>query len=154
MQIYFRKMTPDDASEVEIVEKACFSIPWSRESFWQEASNDKAFYLVAVDKAEAKEKIVGYAGMWVLFGEAQITNVAIMPKYQGKGISRLMMNEMIDLAKKHLATAMTLEVRPSNYKAINLYTSLGFKSVGRRPNYYEDGEDADIMWITDLSKTK
>ena len=62
--------------------------------------------------------------------------------------------EMIDLAKKHLATAMTLEVRPSNYKAINLYTSLGFKSVGRRPNYYEDGEDADIMWITDLSKTK
>ncbi len=34
MQIYFRKMTPDDASEVEIVEKACFSIPWSRESFW------------------------------------------------------------------------------------------------------------------------
>lgn len=148
MQINFRKMTPDDASKVELVEKACFAMPWSRESFWQEASNDKAYYLVALDE----QNIIGYVGAWILFGEAQITNVAVMPAYQDKGIGRLMMQEIIKIALEHEATSMTLEVRPSNSRAIHLYESLGFKSVGRRKGYYEDGEDAEIMWITDLTK--
>ena len=41
---------------------------------------------------------------------------------------------------------MTLEVRASNYDAIALYGSRGFRSVGRRKNYYEHPkEDAIIM---------
>lgn len=147
MQISFRKMTPEDASAVELVEKACFSMPWSRESFWKEASNDKAYYLLALDG----EKVIGYVGVWILFGEAQITNVAVIPEYQDKGIGRLMMKEIIKISLLHKATSMTLEVRPSNSRALHLYESLGFKSVGRRRGYYEDGEDAEIMWITDLT---
>ena len=39
-----------------------------------------------------------------------------------------------------------LEVRASNYDAIALYGSRGFRSVGRRKNYYEHPkEDAIIM---------
>ena len=46
---------------------------------------------------------------------------------------------------------MTLEVRPSNQVAINLYTSLGFRSVGQRPKYYTNPvEAAEIMWNTKL----
>ena len=46
---------------------------------------------------------------------------------------------------KHLAF-WTLEVRASNYDAIALYGSRGFRSVGRRKNYYEHPkEDAIIM---------
>ena len=112
MQINFRKMTPEDASAVEIVEKSCFDMPWSRQSFWQEASNDKAYYLLALD------------------------------------------GEIIKISQERKANAMTLEVRPSNKGAIHLYESLGFKSVGRRRGYYEDGEDAEIMWITDLTNIK
>ena len=42
---------------------------------------------------------------------------------------------------------MTLEVRESNYSAINLYESVGFKIYGKRKNYYADNhEDAYIMW--------
>ena len=61
MQINFRKMTPEDASAVEIVEKSCFDMPWSRQSFWQEASNDKAYYLLALDG----ERVIGYVGVWI-----------------------------------------------------------------------------------------
>ncbi len=143
----FRKMVPDDASAVEFVEKACFKIPWSRESFWREASNDKAYYLLALDG----EKVIGYVGMWILLDEAQITNVALLPKYRSQGFGREMMKRIIAIAKTKGATAMTLEVRPSNLVAINLYESLGFKSVGTRRGYYEDtGEDALIMWLTSL----
>jgi len=37
-KLEFREMAPEDADAVEIVEKACFAIPWSRESFWKEAA--------------------------------------------------------------------------------------------------------------------
>lgn len=149
LKLSFRKMLPDDAGGVELVEKACFTIPWSRKSFWQEASNDKAYYLLAIDEHN-DQKIIGYVGMWVLFGEAQITNVAVMPEYQNQSIGRKMLNEIICIAKEKGADAMTLEVRPSNQSAIHLYESLGFKSVGRRRGYYENGEDAEIMWLMDL----
>lgn len=149
VKLNFRKMVPEDADGVEIVEKACFDMPWSRKSFWQEASNDKAYYLLAIDE-NADDKIIGYTGMWVLFGEAQITNVAVMPEYRNLGIGRKMMKEIIQIAKSKGADAMILEVRPSNDSALHLYKSLGFKSVGRRRGYYEDGEDAEIMWLMNL----
>ena len=49
-QIEFREMAPEDADAVEIVEKACFAIPWSRESFWKEAQNENTLYLLALEK--------------------------------------------------------------------------------------------------------
>ncbi len=76
-QLTFREMVPDDASEVAQVEEACFAMPWSRESFWQEASNENTYYLLAVMNGQ----IIGYAGAWLVAGEAQITNVAIHPNF-------------------------------------------------------------------------
>ena len=61
------------------------------------------------------------------------------------------MAALIQAVKARGATAMTLEVRPSNAAAIALYTSFGFRDTGRRPGYYQDnGEDAIIMWNTKL----
>ena len=73
--ISFREMTPEDADAVEQVEKASFFVPWSRKSFWEEAANERTYYLLALDD----DKVVGYAGTWILDDEAQITNVAVAP---------------------------------------------------------------------------
>ena len=73
--ISFREMKPDDAAAVEEVEKASFSMPWSRKSFWEEAANERTYYLLALDDG----KVIGYAGTWILDDEAQITNVAVAP---------------------------------------------------------------------------
>ena len=145
--IHFRQMTPEDAAGVELVEKASFAVPWSREAFWQEAASERAFYLLVLED----ERIIGYAGTWIILDEAQITNVAIVPEYRGQGIGSQLMKELICQVKARGATAMTLEVRPSNAPAIALYTSFGFRDTGRRPGYYQDnGEDAIIMWNTKL----
>lgn len=147
MRLHFKKMTTEDAATVEEVEKASFGMPWSRESFWEEAANDKAYYLLALDD----DKVIGYAGTWVLFDEAHITNVAIAPSCRGKGIGLELMRELMKIVKTLGANAMTLEVRPSNTAARALYEKLGFKSVGLRPGYYQDtGEAAMIMWLTKL----
>ncbi|MCR5439947.1 MAG: ribosomal protein S18-alanine N-acetyltransferase [Selenomonas sp.] len=143
----FREMAPEDADAVEIVEKACFAIPWSRESFWKEAANENTVYLLALDG----ERVIGYAGCWISFEECQITNVAILPEYRGQGIGTKLFGAIIDVVKAKGVTAMTLEVRPSNAPARALYARYGFKDAGRRPHYYQDdGEDAIIMWNTKL----
>ena len=148
-EIYFREMVPDDADSVAIVEEKCFSMPWSRESFWRDASNENTLYLLAVDKE--KEEIIGYVGCWILGNEGEITNVAVSPEYRGQRIAENMLLELIERVKKRGGTAMTLEVRPSNTPALKLYEKLGFKSVGRRPKYYVNPvEDAEIMWNTSL----
>ncbi len=145
--INFREMLPEDADEVAEVEKKCFPVPWSRESFWREASNENTLYLLILNDDE----IIGYAGTWISFEEAQITNVAVVPEYRGNGNGRALMEELIRRVKEKGVTAMTLEVRPSNVVALGLYESLGFKDCGRRPKYYSDnGEDAIIMWNTGL----
>ena len=141
--ISFREMKPEDADAVEAVEKASFSMPWSRKSFWEEAANERTYYLLALDDDE----VIGYAGTWILDDEAQITNVAVAPEYRGKKVGAGLMTELIKEAKKRGATRMTLEVRPSNTAALALYQKFGFKDCGHRPHYYLDnGEDAVIMW--------
>ncbi|MBR3457991.1 MAG: ribosomal protein S18-alanine N-acetyltransferase [Selenomonadaceae bacterium] len=147
MTLSFREMAPEDAEQVEQVEKACFAIPWSRQSFWEEAANENTVYILALDG----ERVIGYAGTWIVAGEAQITNVAVAPEYRGRGVGTGLMEELVRRAKERGATAMTLEVRPSNAPALALYAKFGMKSVGRRKGYYADnGEDAVIMWNTKL----
>ena len=149
MNLSFRRMAREDADAVEVVEKACFKIPWSRESFWKAAGNADTCYLLALDG----ERVIGYAGCWVSFEEAQITNVAILPAYRGKGIATKLLKELFRLAVKRGITAMTLEVRPSNAPARALYAHYAFRQVGVRKKYYQDnGEDALILWNTKLSE--
>ncbi len=145
--ISFREMKPEDADHVAAIEAASFPVPWSRQSFWEEASNDQACYLLAVSEGE----IIGYAGAWIVLDEAQVMNIAIAPAWRGLGAGRSLLTELIARMKARGAERMTLEVRPSNTAALALYGALGFRDCGRRPGYYQDnGEDAIIMWKTEL----
>ena len=148
--IEYRRMVPEDADGVARVEKACMPVPWSRESFWQEAANTDAYYLLGID-IDKDNLIMAYAGCWVLGNEGHITNVAVDLDYQGQGMGRKLMEKLVEAVKPLGVDSMTLEVRPSNTRALALYEKLGFKSVGRRPKYYtQPVEDAEIMWNTHI----
>ena len=141
--ISFREMMPQDAAEVERIEQVSFAVPWSRQSFWEEAANEQTLYLLLLED----EQIIGYAGAWLVLDEAQVTNVAIAPEKRGQGFGHKLMAELMACARERGARRMTLEVRPSNTAALALYKDCGFADYGRRPRYYQDnGEDAVIMW--------
>jgi ribosomal-protein-alanine N-acetyltransferase len=145
MEIKFRPMTLNDIDEVLTIEKASFTLPWSREAFYNElVHNQYAKYIVM----EYNHRIIGYCGMWVVIDEAHITNVAVLPEYRGKKLGEALMRKVMETAKQLGATTMTLEVRVSNHVAQSLYRKLGFLNGGIRKQYYSDNqEDALVMWV-------
>ncbi len=142
--IVVRFMTPADLDGVMAVEMDSFSVPWSRSAFEEELTqNNLARYIVAV----ADDCIVGYAGTWLVINEAHVTNVAVSGLRRGEGIGRLLMENLMELARENHMESMTLEVRVSNTAARNLYKQMGFVEAGIRKNYYsETKEDALILW--------
>ena len=61
------------------------------------------------------------------------------------------MAALFDVAIERGAEHLTLEVRPSNTAAIDLYRRFGFVAAGTRLRYYPDGEDATVMWAHDVA---
>lgn len=139
-------MEAADITNVVEVETKSFEIPWSKESFENELKNKLALYLVA----KVDEKAVGYIGVWKIFDEGHITNVAVHPDFRGRGLAKALISELLSLCRKDGINSFTLEVRESNIVAQNLYKSFGFVECGKRKAYYSDNnEDAIIMWLSD-----
>lgn len=96
--------------------------------------------------------IAGFAGTWIMAGEAHITNIAVREAYRRQGIGELLLIATIDLATSLEAHLLTLEVRASNDAAQALYSKYGFSEVGVRRGYYIDNkEDAVLMSTGDIT---
>jgi ribosomal-protein-alanine N-acetyltransferase len=142
-KLEFRKMELDDIDIIVELERLCFTLPWSRQSFIGELTQNKyAYYLVGLWEG----RVVAYGGIWIVANEGHITNVAVHPEFRGRGIGEELMRGLLSLALEQNAESVSLEVRPSNTVAKSLYKKLGFAEVGLRKGYYFDnGEDAIIM---------
>ena len=137
-------MNADHLEELERLEKICFSRPWSRKMLAEELENQCAAFLVAEDPASGA--VLGYAGVLVMADEGYIINVAVFPEYRRQGIAAQIIKVFCDFAQGNHLAFLTLEVRPTNKAAIELYHSFGFEEVGRRKNYYDlPKEDALIL---------
>lgn len=138
-------MCVEDLAGVLEIENASFSTPWSRDSFLHELlENERAVYLVAKD---AQGQVAGYVGMWVIFDEGHITNVAVHPRFRKRGIGSLLLTRLVEICRERDVKFLTLEVRRSNVAAQKLYQKQGFVHMGVRRRYYLDNnEDALIMW--------
>ena len=143
MHVRIVPMNGDHLDEVAELERICFSVPWSRNMLAEELDNLLSAFLVALDD---NDRVVGYAGLQVVLDEGYITNVAVRPECRRQGVAAKLLQVFLEFAKANRLAFLTLEVRASNYDAIALYGSRGFRSVGRRKNYYEHPkEDAIIM---------
>ncbi len=138
-----RNLNIDDIESILVLENKCFKVPWSKDSFISELSNKLADYIVM----EENHQIVAYLGIWYIIDQGHITNIAVHPEHRGRGYAKELIDTIIQRAKERNCDSITLEVRKSNVPAIRLYESKGFISAGIRPKYYENIEDAIIMWM-------
>ena len=128
--------------QLEQIEQACFSMPWTREQLESQLPDSCHVFIAA----ESGEAVLGYVGMMYIIDEGYISNVAIAPEYRRQGIADALIDELMGRAAALNLAFVTLEARQSNSPAIALYKKLGFVPVGVRKNYYElPKEDAVLM---------
>ena len=135
-------MAEAHVAAVAELEQACFSAPWSEASVREELTNPLSLWLVAL----AGGQVAGYVGSQTVLDEADMMNLAVAPRHRRQGIARQLVEALGDALQAQGVQSLTLEVRASNEAAIQLYRSLGFTQVGRRPRYYtKPTEDALIL---------
>ena len=137
-----RRLAYSDLPAVISIERRSFPSPWSLAMFVLELSKPSGICLAATVGDELLGYLVcsRYDQVWHLM------NVAVLPERRRRGVARSLIARLLDEGRGSLP--FTLEVRVSNRGAIAMYESLGFRSAGVRPRYYQDnGEDALIMWL-------
>lgn len=138
-------MTVADLKQVAANEAAAFPFPWSERTFADCLEAGDECWVATVGGA-----VIGHGVLSQGAGEAQLLNVCVTPAEQGRGHGRALAARLIAEARAGAAAAVFLEVRASNRVAMTLYADLGFREIGRRPNYYRAAtgrEDALVMGL-------
>ncbi len=131
------------------IEAVSYPRPWSPGVFESEIAQMRSgsrHYLVA----RRDKRIVGYSGVWFAVDEAHVTNVAVAPDHQRTGVATSLLLGLADEVVQRGCRAWTLEVRVSSTGAQELYRRFGFAPAGVRTRYYENTEDAIVMWCQDI----
>lgn len=138
-------LRPADAERCAELEAQLFDgdDPWPAVAFNRELASTHNHYV----GARTASALVGYAGISRLGRrppfEYEVHTIGVDPAYQGQGIGRRLLNELLDFAA---GGVVYLEVRTDNEAAIALYRSAGFDQVGLRRRYYRvSGADAYTM---------
>ena len=135
-----RIATSNDLADILSIEKKVFKHPWSKEQLsWELNSQPVAENYVMI----ARGNMVGYLFSHVVDDDVQILNIAIDIPFQHKGYGEQLLSYFLD--QFNTDSSIHLEVRKSNFPAINLYLKFRFHEAGTRKGYYSDGEDAIIM---------
>lgn len=133
-------MTLQDLAQIENSLISEFDDFWSVEVLKSELIGENKFYFVAKQDG----KIVGFAGFMRNFSEVEIMNIVVRKNCRGKGIGKMLLQKIIEIAQNNGIQEIFLEVNENNKIARQLYQDAGFAEVGKRKNYYKQ-ESAILM---------
>lgn len=132
-----------DLPAVAELEALVFPDPWPQALFASEVGQPERFQRLVFS---ANGELAAYLFACWQVDELHILKVATHPRYQGMGLATALLTAAQEEAERRRGIGLTLEVRVSNQRAINLYRYLGYRIIGRRPRYYQNGEDALVMY--------
>jgi len=116
---------------------------WTK-SQWEKELTDPKRICIGVIGLES-QKLLGLCSAWLVIDELHITFIAVDPMNQRKGIGKLLLSDLIKRSKSLQINHIFLEVKQNNEPAKAFYKSMGFKTVGKRSNFYQDGSDALLL---------
>jgi len=157
-ELSFLPMRLADLDEVLAIEGVSHLHPWTRGNFSDSLSAGHWAYCVrpevegAIKGSYLDPKILwAYCILFPAVDELHLLNITVSPKLRRFGIAARMMNAIEGVAAQQNMPRIILEVRPSNFAAVNLYESIGYERIGTRKNYYPVNlttglrEDATVM---------
>lgn len=133
------------------IEQQVYPRPWTPQVFVEEleqARVGKRHYLVGT----IGDELVGYGGLLYIENDAHVTNIAVDPMWRSRGIATELLLDLAWEANRRGCEAMTLEVRHTNVAAQQLYRRFGFVPAGVRKKYYENRDDAIVMWCAGVQE--
>jgi len=148
--IHIRPMQGADITQVQVIDKVSFSMPWPEKAYRYELNENPHSLLWVAEKESPGElpTIVGMIVLWLILDEGHIATLAVHPNFRTMGIAHRLIHTALREAIQRGSVLATLEVRANNTEAQQLYRWFGFAVVGHRPRYYRDNnEDAIIMTV-------
>lgn len=165
MRVQITPMSLTDIPAIMEIENHSHLEPWSRESFTQELGRSFSQVLVARilddpfrrpespgDIIRLPGRVAGYLCYWHVADEIQILNVAVHRDCRGLGVARRLLRLALEVGVERGARLAVLEVRKSNMAARTLYESMGFCSVGERPDYYGVVKESAVFMELNLDE--
>lgn len=145
MNYQLRPMEKEDIETIVLGEEKVFGSSLGYDMIYSDLTlNPYACYAVL----EIDKEVHGYIGMWVT-DNLEIINLFVDEQYQGMGFGNIIMDFVIDVCEKSHINTLSLEVKKSNIKAINLYKKYGLTQSHIRKDYYKnqnnETEDAIVM---------
>jgi ribosomal-protein-alanine N-acetyltransferase len=129
------------------LENLSYARPWTEANFRGEFARHFTLALGLRGNPPFSGVLAAHCFFWLLGPEIHLLNLAVRPEYRRQGLARRLLRTMLTLGRRAGAQSVFLEVRSDNVEALELYRSSGFAATGRRPGYYEDGEDARLMTL-------
>jgi ribosomal-protein-alanine N-acetyltransferase len=148
MTLYFNAMGSDDLLEVDAIERDIYHHPWRLGNF-QDSLNSGYQCWVARNR---DGQLIGYFLVMMTPDEAHLLNITVASAFQQCGVGHQLLNQIFAIVRNFGLSAILLEVRPSNLRALAIYRHIGFKQIGLRKSYYpaanQQREDAIVMRLT------
>lgn len=142
-KIEISSMFISDLEEIKLILNEEFDDFWKYEILKEELVNNNSNYLVL----RYENEIVCFGGFKKILDEADIMNIVTKKNKRNLGFAKLILNEIINIAKEENLKTITLEVNENNLPAIHLYEKFNFKKVGLRKNYYNNTDNAILMTL-------
>ncbi|MEM9266787.1 MAG: ribosomal protein S18-alanine N-acetyltransferase [Cyanobacteria bacterium P01_F01_bin.13] len=143
-------LTDELLSAVVDLDQICLGGLWTAAGYRREIESSNSDLLVLL----IEQHVIGLGCLWAILDEAHITTLAIHPDYRRQRLGQLLLTQLLQSARHRDLTHATLEVRKSNQSALTLYQKFGFQTAGQRKRYYNDDEDALILWRSRLQTSE
>lgn len=137
------RLTEADLPAVMELERLASVWPWTEAGFLGEFRKN----ITISFGFKVGTLLVAHCFFWLFEPEIHLLNLAVRPEYRRLGLARGLLTAMLDCGRRAGVKTVFLEVRASNQPALTLYESQGFAVASRRPEYYDDLEDALLMTL-------
>ncbi|WP_235977738.1 ribosomal protein S18-alanine N-acetyltransferase [Flavimobilis rhizosphaerae] len=141
---HLRPLAWADITRVAALEVELFGASaWTMGMLTEELRGRGRWYIAAQPDGEGvPAPLVGYAGLWFDGDSCHLMTIGVDPRVAGHGLGGAMLDALIERAREIDAISLLLEVAVDNERAIAMYTSRGFTTIGLRKRYYQP-EDVD-----------
>jgi ribosomal-protein-alanine N-acetyltransferase len=133
-------LTAADSAAVSALHREDFVRPWTDGEFADLLAQDTVFGFAAREIGNRPAGIAGFVLARLAAGEGEILTIAVARAHRRQGLGWQLMDAVLRELHAQRAEALFLEVDETNVPALALYRRLGFRQVGKRPNYYRSTE--------------